>query len=130
MPSFEPVFDHIHLRSLDPDKAATFYVDRLGAKVADRIETDKMLRVAIRIGTLDIFIDRVPDGTTPAAARPHRGLEHFGLKVDDLDTAVADLKAHGVEFTMEPVEFRPGLRISFIRGPDDVSIEILERKTV
>lgn len=128
MASFEPVFDHIHLRSLDPDAAAEFYVDRLGASVTDRIETDKMLRVAIRIGALNIFIDRVPEGTNPAASRPHRGLEHLGLKVENLDEAVADLKAHGVEFTMEPVEFRPGLRIAFIRGPDDVSIEILERK--
>lgn len=125
--SFQPAFDHIHLRSLDPDAAARFYVDNLGARVTDRIETDKLLRVAVRIGTLDIFIDRVPGGTTPAASRPHLGLEHFGLKVPDLHAAAAELKAKGVEFTLEPVEFRPGLRICFIRAPDDVSIELLQR---
>lgn len=125
--SFEPVFDHIHLRSLDPDAAAQFYCDHLGATIADRIETEKMLRVAIRIGALDIFIDRVPAGTTPAAPRPHLGLEHFGLQVRDLHAAAAELKAKGVAFTMEPVEFRPNLWISFIRGPDDVSIELLQR---
>lgn len=125
--SFEPVFDHIHLRSLDPDAAARFYVDHLGATVTDRTETEKLYRVSIRIGELNVFIDRVPAGTTAAAARPHRGLEHFGLKVKDLDVAVAELKAKGVEFTMEPVEFRPGLRISFIRAPDDVSVELLQR---
>ena len=124
---FEAVFDHIHLRSLDPDAAGRFYVDHLGARLADRIETDKLLRVAVAFSGLDIFIDRVPEGTTPAASRPHRGLEHFGLKVPDLDAAAVELKGKGIEFTLEPVEFRPGLRIAFIRGPDDVSIELLER---
>jgi len=125
--TFEPVFDHIHLRSLDPDKAAQFYVDHLGATLADKTVTEKMYRVAVRIGTLNVFIDRVPEGTTPAAPRPHRGLEHFGLKVKDLTAVAAELKAKGVEFTMEPVEFRPGVRISFIRAPDDVSVELLQR---
>lgn len=125
--SFEPVFDHIHLRSLDPEAAAQFYVDNLGAAITDRIVTEKVFRVAIRIGTLDIFIDRVPAGTRPAQERPHLGLEHVGLKVPDVHAAAKELKAKGVEYTMEPTEFRPGLWISFIRGPDDVSIELLQR---
>lgn len=125
--SFEPVFDHIHLRSLDPEKAAQFYVDHLGATLADRIETDKLFRIAIKIGTLNVFIDRVPAGTREAQARPHLGLEHFGLVVKDLHAVAAELRGKGVEFTMEPVEFRPGLWISFIRAPDDVSVELLQR---
>lgn len=125
---FEASFDHIHLRSLDPDAAGRFYVDHLGATLKDRLETDTLLRVMVAFPGLNVLIDRVPEGTTPAASRPHRGLEHFGLKVPDLDAAVAELKANGIAFTLEPVEFRPGLRIAFIRGPDDVSIEILERK--
>lgn len=127
MANFEPVFDHIHLRSLDPEKAAQFYVEHFGAAITDRIESEKMLRVAIRIGTLNVFIDRVPADTRPAQARPHLGLEHLGFAVRDLEAVAAELKAKGVEFTMEPVEFKPGIRISFIRGPDDVSIELLQR---
>lgn len=127
MANFEPVFDHIHLRSLDPEKAAQFYVEHFGATIADRIETDKMLRVAIKIGALNVFIDRVPTGTTPAQSRPHLGLEHVGFAVSDLAAVAAELKAKGVEFTMDPVEFKPGVRISFVRGPDDVSIELLQR---
>ena len=60
MVSFEPVFDHIHLRSLDPEAAAQFYVDHLGARIDDRIETEKVFRIAIKIGELNVFIDRVP----------------------------------------------------------------------
>lgn len=125
--NFEPVFDHIHLRSLDPEKAAQFYADHLGATIEGRIETEKMLRVMIKIGALNIFIDRVPAGTNPAQARPHLGLEHVGFAVKDIHAVAAELKQRGVEYTMEPNEFRPGLWISFIRGPDDVSIELLQR---
>ena len=29
---------------------------------------------------------------------------------------------------MEPTDIRPGVRIAFLRGPEGVSIELLERK--
>ncbi|WP_240756668.1 VOC family protein [Roseicella aquatilis] len=48
--------------------------------------------------------------------------------MQDLDAAVADLKAKGVTFTMEPREARPGLRICFIEGPQNITIELLERR--
>jgi lactoylglutathione lyase len=32
-----------------------------------------------------------------------------------------------VEFTLEPKQARPGLRIAFIRGPQGISIELLQR---
>ena len=44
-----------------------------------------------------------------------------------IDAVAADLKAKGVEFTMEPRTIRPGLRICFLRGPQGISIELLER---
>jgi hypothetical protein len=40
---------------------------------------------------------------------------------------VAELKARGAVFTMEPKLLRPGLRIAFLTGPEDVSIELLQR---
>ena len=65
----------------------------------------------------------------PRDTEPHLGLEHFGLEVDDFDAAIADLRAKGAEFLMEPHEFRPGLRLAFIRAPEDVRIEILQRRS-
>ncbi len=44
-----------------------------------------------------------------------------------IDAIVADLKKKGAEFTMEPTSVRPGVRIAFLRGPEGVSIELLER---
>jgi catechol 2,3-dioxygenase-like lactoylglutathione lyase family enzyme len=43
------------------------------------------------------------------------------------DAAVAELKAKGAEFTMEPTTIRPNVRIAFLRGPQGVSIELVDR---
>ena len=58
---------------------------------------------------------------------PYQGLDHFGLAVRDIDAVAAALKAKGAEFTMEPRTIRPGLRICFLRGPQGISIELLDR---
>ena len=39
----------------------------------------------------------------------------------------AELKAKGVEFTSEPHVPRQGIKICFLRGPQGISIELLER---
>ena len=54
-------------------------------------------------------------------------LDHFGLTVKDIDAVAAEIRAKGVEFTKEPTTVRPGVRICFIRGPQGISIELLER---
>jgi catechol 2,3-dioxygenase-like lactoylglutathione lyase family enzyme len=75
-----------------------------------------------------IFIARVPEDTDEASAEsPHLGLDHIGLTVSKIDDAVADLKAKGAEFTMEPTTIRPGTRIAFLRGPQDVIVELVDR---
>jgi catechol 2,3-dioxygenase-like lactoylglutathione lyase family enzyme len=58
---------------------------------------------------------------------PHLGLDHFGFRVDNVDEAVADLKRRGAEIAVEPRTIRPGVRIAFVRAPDDVRIELLQR---
>jgi lactoylglutathione lyase len=54
-------------------------------------------------------------------------LEHIGLTVDDVDTAVAELRAKGAEIAIGPVTRNPGLRLAFIRGPEGIMIEFVQR---
>jgi catechol 2,3-dioxygenase-like lactoylglutathione lyase family enzyme len=76
-----------------------------------------------------VFIAPVtPDsGVNPPPVTPYQGLDHFGLRVNNIDAVVADLKAKGVHFTMEPTTVRPGVRVAFLRAPEGVSIELLDR---
>ncbi len=120
------LFEHIHLRSPDPDATADWFGRMFGAEVI-RSVVGGAPRVDVKLGGMDIFI--APSGTDAGAApaHPHQGLDHFGLRVPDLAAAVADLKTKGAVFTMEPKLLRPGLHIAFLAGPENVSIELLQR---
>ena len=65
---------------------------------------------------------------TQVAAYFDAYVDHFGLRVDDMDDAVAELKRRGAQFTLEPRTIRPGVRIAFVQAPDNVRIELLERR--
>ena len=122
-------FDHIHLRSPDPEATAVFYERMFGAEVL-RSSQQGEPRVDIRLGGQIIFIAPIKgDTTAPPPSMPYRGLEHIGLAVTGIDQVVAELKAKGAEFTMEPTSIRPGIRICFVRGPENVAIVLLERST-
>ncbi|GGG44504.1 glyoxalase [Caldovatus sediminis] len=123
----EFAFDHIHLRTPDVEATARWYERMFGAKVL-RSTQQGQPRVDLELGGQKIFLAPVADGSTadPPSA-PYQGLEHFGLRVTGLDAVVAELKAKGAEFTLEPMSPRPGIRIAFLRGPQNVSIELLER---
>ena len=56
------------------------------------------------------------------------GLDHFSLAVDDVAAAAAELKECGAEFIRDPGASGMGGRITvFIRGPEDIRIELSER---
>jgi lactoylglutathione lyase len=126
MPNYR--WDHIHLRSPDPEATAAWFERMLGAQVI-RSTVEGKPRVDLKLGGADIFIMPVAPGdkVNPAPVTPYQGLDHFGLSVTGLDDVVAALKAKGAEFTMEPRTVRPGLRVCFLRGPQGVSVELLER---
>ena len=121
-------WDHVHLRSPDPEATAQWFERMLGAQVI-RTPQDGTQRIDVKLGGANIFIAPVAagDGVNAPPATPYQGLDHFGLSVTGIDQVAAELKAKGAEFTMEPRVPRPGIKICFLRGPQGVSIELLER---
>lgn len=130
MPNATPNYswDHIHLRSPDPEATAAWFERMLGAQVI-RSTVEGKPRIDLKLGGADVFIMPVAPGDKVNAppVTPYQGLDHFGLAVRDVDAVAAALKAKGAEFTMEPRTIRAGLRICFLRGPQGVSIELLDR---
>ena len=122
------IWDHIHLRSPDPEATAQWFERMLDAELIRSLEQGKP-RVDIKLGGQKIFIAPVgpQDGVNPPPVTPYQGLDHFGFAVKDIDSMVAELKRRGAEFSKEPHSPRPGIRICFLRGPQGISIELLER---
>ena len=121
-------WDHIHLRTNDPEAMARWFETMLGAEVVRTMQQGKP-RIDLKLGGANIFIAPVAagDGVNTPPITPYRGLDHFGLSVSGIDAIAADLKKKGVEFTRDPTTVRPGVRVCFLRGPEGVSIELLDR---
>jgi lactoylglutathione lyase len=126
MPDIE--FDHLHLRSADPEAMAQWFERMLGAQVSRYMQSGRQ-RIDVRLGGVNFFIAPVMPGedVNPAPVAPYRGLDHFGLFVPGLHAFVDGLRAKGVEVTLPMQSPRPGVSYCFIRGPEGISIELLER---
>src|SRR3977135_1574069 len=121
-------FEHIHLRSPNPEATAQYYERMFGAEVLRSTQQGKP-RIDLKLGGANIFIAPVAsgDGVNPPPTTPYQGLDHFGLLVSGIDGVVAELKAKGAEFTTEPTTGRPGERVACLRAPEGVYIELLDR---
>jgi lactoylglutathione lyase len=123
-------WDHVHLRSPNPEATAAFFEKMFGAEIIRTMQQGKP-RIDMRIGGANVFLYEVTpgDGVGAPPKTPYQGLDHFGLAVTGIDDIAADLKKKGVKFTREPTTVRPGTRVCFIEGPQGVSIELLDRTT-
>jgi catechol 2,3-dioxygenase-like lactoylglutathione lyase family enzyme len=112
-------FDHIHLISPDPMKTAEFYERFFGGKKSVRDLGGGRQAVSVDLNGTRILIRATNEGEVEKPS-----LDHYGIRTDDLEKAVAELKGQGVEFTMDIRQIRPDMKISFLRTPDGVSIEL------
>jgi lactoylglutathione lyase len=119
-------FHHIHLRTPDPEATAGFYEKMFGAEVIRTTQQGKP-RVDVKLGgTMVFLLPTAPGEAAAAPMAPNLGIDHFGLGVTGIDGIVKDLKAKGATFTVEPYDIRPGVRIAFLRGPENVLIELVD----
>jgi len=125
----EFAYDHVHLRSPNPDETALWYERMFGAKVLKSVMSNGLPRTDMELGGVTFFIAQVPEDA-PLSEKPagsYVGLDHLGLRVRNIDAVCGELKAKGAEFTVEPKTIRPGVRIAFMKGPQNVLIELLDR---
>ncbi len=130
MPSYS--YDHIHLVSPDAVKTAEFYEKMFDAKRVSVSEAKPgLVSVVLDLNGSRVLIKpgNIKAETAAGSSDPAHGLEHFGIETDDLETAVAELKAKGVKFRDEIREVRPGTKISFLWAPENVLVELLERSS-
>jgi glyoxylase I family protein len=135
--------EHMAVSVSDLDRSLAFYRDLLGFELIRVIEPrgdEKIGKIAglagaqtriahLKIGKnmLELFEYVQPRGR-PIGDRSQAdlGCSHVGLRSDDARGDYRLLKAQGVAFVSEPVEFRPGVWVAYFRGPDGEICELRE----
>jgi catechol 2,3-dioxygenase-like lactoylglutathione lyase family enzyme len=92
---------------------------------------------------VDIAMMRTPDGhgrleltkfhtPTAVSAQPRNalgntlGLRSIMFTVDDIDSAVAGLRAHGAEMVGEIAQYQDSYRLCYVRGPEGIIVALAE----
>lgn len=63
----------------------------------------------------------------PHAPSNAPGIRHVTFAVDDVDAAVAAVKAHGGELVGDVENYKDIYRLCYVRGPEGIIVELAER---
>ena len=119
---------HVAIICSDYQSAKEFYVEKLGLPLTREVyreaRRDYILTLLVGDVEVELFIMEKPPArvTNPEA----RGLRHLAFYVENIETAVAELNAKGIE--TEPVRVDPytNTRMTFFRDPDGLPLELHE----
>lgn len=135
--------EHVALSVSDMEHSLAFYRDLLGMSVIRDLEPGlggeelgtvvgmpacraRIVHLDLGGTMLELFQYLDPEGRPQP--NDHRqadiGFTHIGLSSDDVRADYRWLRAEGVDFISEPVEFRPGVWIVYLRGPDGEVCEL------
>ena len=116
-------FHHIHLSATDPEATLRWYREAFGGEAAQL----RGVLDGVRLDGIWLFATPHPEGEPAATAG--RAIDHVAFEVDDMEAAVADLRARGAQVTEAPVVpegARSSARRAFIIGPDSVRLALVE----
>jgi catechol 2,3-dioxygenase-like lactoylglutathione lyase family enzyme len=118
-----PGFHHVHLNSVDPAKTREWYHNVFGGeitKMKGRIDAVLYDKIWLLVGA----------SKEPLLPSEGRSIDHLGFSLPDLDAGAAEIKQKGITFQSEPRAITPpspvAAKVSFIIGPDNVRIEVVE----
>ena len=121
--------DHIHIKGPDPKVTAQWYVDNFDARIVGEGQSmGGAHTVRLDIGGTHVNVSSGPAGPSlpQGSADQHYGFEHFGLGTDDIVGDIERLESKGVEVLVPVTQLDTGNRIAFVRGPDEVRIELVQ----
>jgi catechol 2,3-dioxygenase-like lactoylglutathione lyase family enzyme len=112
--------DHYALLTSDLDRTTRFYTEVVGLEVGFRPELS-FQGVWLYVGKEPIVHIIVGK---PIPGRETGAVDHLALKATgDVQAALVNIKAHGVEYSMRKLE-RTGVTQVFFRDPDGVGVEL------
>lgn len=118
---------HVHLICKDLEEMIAFFTGVIGADLIERrnFGTAQGAAMDLQGNTINLRVAREGEEIVDPGIRSRYGYDHLGLEVDDLDAVHKDLSGRGYEFFMPPTDI-PGLKIAFFRGPEAITIELVQ----
>ena len=118
---------HFHLICKDLEAMIEFFTDALGATLVakKKFGTADGASIDLQGTTVNLRVAREDEDMIGDASQASFGYDHLGLQVEDVEAAYQDLKKRGFSFFMEPKDI-PGLKIAFFRGPEAITIELVQ----
>src|SRR6185436_18528857 len=101
--------DHIELLTAAPDRTVAFYKDALGFRERERMQVQTpsgpLDLVYLDLGSTTVEVKCYPTKSIPPRAAEQRlGWQCLALEVEDMDRALAALKAKGIECAWGPMK--------------------------
>ena len=119
--------DHIHLKAENALKSAKWYIEHFGATITEQVDWTNMFTIRLLLGGVMINVTQHKDAALEEGTfETHLGLEHFGIKTDNIDAVWSMLEKAGTQILSPIRSLENGTRVFFIKGPDNVRIELLE----
>lgn len=120
--------NHIAIIVSDMDVSKEFYINKLGFKVIDEIDRPERQSKICYLDAGNIIIELFTFPNSPnRLSRPESlGLRHIAFETDDFDGTLEKLKNLDIEVEHIRTDARTGKRLTFIKDPDDLPIEVSE----
>jgi catechol 2,3-dioxygenase-like lactoylglutathione lyase family enzyme len=99
----------------------------LDGRVISRIDSRGFPLIRLDVHGVPVAVLGTDKADQLVVGKGSKGLDHFGLKVKNLEQTAQDLKKKGVKFSVEPTVTPWGLKMAFIEGPEGIRIELVER---
>ena len=122
-------FHHLHIVCRDLEKMIDFFVGSLGATlvVLKKFGTADGATLDLSGTTINLRVSREDEKMVGDAFDLRFGYDHIGLAVEDVDAACRELTGQGFSFFMPPTDI-PGLRIAFFKGPEGITVELIQQR--
>ncbi len=117
---------HTHLTSQNTEKTVEFYTQVMNAKITKIHGSGSGQMVDIDLGGVPVKISS-RTGADDALGQRYV-VHHIALNVSNMEEFISNAKSKGVEFVVEAIQPQPGVKIAYIKAPDNVLLEIMELK--
>ena len=114
--------DHVHYRCSSFDKVQKFYVEIMeGVELPSEI-LGKKENMHIQLGGVTLLFKEAKD-ETPMSSNI-LGAYHIAFLVQNCDDATDYYVSNGAKVAIDPTDYSPTIRASFLEAPDGMMVEL------